>query len=149
MTQQGLLSLTPPLLVPTPSTNSARVCWATAPGLLSRTQQGFAEPQLLLYDSADSAESTIHNIYKTGGLSTRVTESPPQAQQGFAEPTLDLCTTSRLSRRTESRSHSTQRRDSAEESSWVWLSTNSTEIQPKDTARSGSLLTAQGLHRRM
>ena len=35
------------------------------------TQQGFAE--------SDTA----------GVLSTRVTESPPQAQQGFAEPTLD------------------------------------------------------------
>ena len=28
-------------------------------------------------------------MYTTGGLSTRVTESPQQAQQGFAEPTLD------------------------------------------------------------
>ena len=26
----------------------------------------------------------------TGGLSVRATESPPQAQQGFAEPTLEL-----------------------------------------------------------
>ena len=29
-------------------------------------------------------------MYTTGGLSTRMTESPPQAQQGFAEPTLEL-----------------------------------------------------------
>ena len=28
-------------------------------------------------------------MYTTGGLSTGTTESPPQAQQGFAEPTLD------------------------------------------------------------
>ena len=41
MTQQGLLSLTPPLM------------------------------------------------YTTGELSIRTTEPPPQAQQGFAEPTLD------------------------------------------------------------
>ena len=27
------------------------------------------------------------NMYTTGGLSTRATESPPQAQQGFADPT--------------------------------------------------------------
>ena len=39
------------------------------------------------YDLADSA----HNMYTTGGLSSRVTEPlPPQAQQGFAEPTPDL-----------------------------------------------------------
>ena len=31
-----------------------------------------------------------HDMYTTGGLSTRVTESPPQAQQGFAGPTLEL-----------------------------------------------------------
>ena len=28
-------------------------------------------------------------MYNTGELSTRVTEPPPQAQQGFAEPTLE------------------------------------------------------------
>ena len=57
MTQQGLLSLTPSPLARTPSTNSARVCWAAAPGLLPPTQQGFAELQLLLYDLEDSTES--------------------------------------------------------------------------------------------
>ena len=29
-------------------------------------------------------------MYTTGGLSTRPIESPPHAQQGFAEPTLEL-----------------------------------------------------------
>ena len=38
------------------------------------TQQGFAE------------SDSLSNIYTTGELSTRVTESPPQTQQGFAEP---------------------------------------------------------------
>ena len=32
----------------------------------------------------------LHNMYTTGGLSASVTESPPQAQQEFAEPTLEL-----------------------------------------------------------
>ena len=97
-----------------------------------------------------SLSQTLSRYVTTGGLSFRVTESPPQAQQGFAEPTLDTYaqpqdsveglslahiphsaetqrkkvaesgssqTAQGLSRRTESSSHSTQRRDSAEESS--------------------------------
>ena len=38
------------------------------------TQQGFAE------------SDSLSNMYTTGELSIRVLESPPQAQQGFAEP---------------------------------------------------------------
>ena len=41
------------------------------------------------YDSADSAESNSLMICTQQGDSIRVTESPPQAQQGFAESTLD------------------------------------------------------------
>ena len=89
--------------------------------LLPPTQQGFAEPQPQVtfhqlskgllsrsyysMTSADSAESKQIQYVQHRGLSNRVTEPPPQAQQGFAEPTLDLCTTLELSRRTESRSH--------------------------------------------
>ena len=38
------------------------------------TQQGFAE------------SDSLSNVYTTGELIIRATESPPQAQQGFAEP---------------------------------------------------------------
>ena len=90
MTQQGLLSLTPSL----------------PHGLLPPTQQGFAapQPQVSFHQLSKGFLSgsyygmtqrtvlsqTIHNMYNTGVLSTRVTEPLPQAQQGFAEPTLRL-----------------------------------------------------------
>ena len=85
-------------------------------GLLSRSY----------YDSAD-------NMSTTGGLSTGVTESPPQTQQGFAEPTLATYV---------------QPQDSVEGLS-LTHTPHSTETQGKKVAESGSPQTAQGLGRRM
>ena len=69
----------------------------------------------------------MHSMYNTGGLSTRVTESPPQAQQGFAEPTLNLCTPQYS---VEGLSHA--------------RTPHSAETQRKKVAESGSPQTAQG-----
>ena len=62
-----------------------------------------------------------------------VTESPPQAQQGFAEPTLDTYV---------------QRQDSVERLSLAH-SPHSAETQWKKVAESGSPHTAQGLNSRL
>ena len=72
-------------------------------------------------------------MYTTGGLSTRVTESPPQAQQGFAEPTLDTYVQSQDSVKVLSLAHAP----------------HSSETQRKMIAESGSSHMAQGLSRRM
>ena len=72
-------------------------------------------------------------MYTTGGLSTRVTGSPPQAQQGFAEPTLETYV---------------QPLDSVERMSWVHTP-HSTGSQRKNLAESGTPQTAQRLSRRM
>ena len=132
-------------------------------GRLLPAQQGFAEPLLqnsfhqlskgLLsrsyYDSAEGSESNSLTICtQQGELSTGVTVLHKLCKD-LLSPPWNLCTTTRLSRRTESDSHSTWHRDSVEESSWVWLSTNNTGAQQKDAAEAGSLLTVQGLSRRM
>ena len=81
------------------------------------TQQGSAE--------SDSPS----NMYTTGELSTRATESPPQAQQGFAEPpriTMYNTKTQRMTAESDSCSHSS-------------------ETQRKKVAESGSLHIAQRL----
>ena len=69
------------------------------------TQRGFTE--------SDSSSK----MYTTGGLGTRVTESRPQAQQGFAKSTLDTYVlyntqAQRMATESDSLSHSprTQRR---------------------------------------
>ena len=96
------------LQVQSPSTNSARVCWAAA----TVTQ-------------SDSSS----DMYTSEGLSTRTTESTAQAQQGFAEPTLDtyvqhpkLC-----------------------EYYWVWLTLAQLRDSAKKMAESISWPTAQRL----
>ena len=72
-------------------------------------------------------------MYNTGGLSTMVTESPPQAQQGFAELTLDTYV---------------QPQDSLERLSLAHTP-HSAETQQKRVTEFGSPHTAQGLSRRM
>ena len=76
-----------------------------------------------------------------------MTESPPQAQQRFAELTLELIYRHYTQQKAESVSVSTWHRDSEEEDGLVLLSTNSTGTRQKGTAKSGSLLTAQRLSR--
>ena len=71
-------------------------------------------------------------MYTTGGLSTRVTESPPEAQQGFAELTQDTYV---------------QPKDSVEGLSLA-RTPHRAETQQKKGAESGSPHTAQGLSRR-
>ena len=81
------------------------------------TQQGSAE--------SDSPS----NMYTTGELSTRATESPPQAQQGFAEPpriTMYSAVTQQMTAESDSCSHSS-------------------ETPQKKVAEFGSLHIAQGL----
>ena len=73
-----------------------------------------------------------HDMYTTGGLSARVTKSPPQAQQGFAESTLDTYV---------------QPQDSVERLSLAHAP-HSSETQREKVAESGSPHTAQGLSRR-
>ena len=80
-----------------------------------------------------SLSQTLSRYVTTGGLSIRVTESPPQAQQGFAEPTLDTYA---------------QPQDSVEGLSLAHIP-HSAETQRKKVAESGSSQTAQGLSRRM
>ena len=74
-----------------------------------------------------------HDMYTTGGLSIGVTESPPQVQQGFAEPTLDTYV---------------QQQDSGNSLSLAHAP-HSAETQQKKIAESGSSHTAQRLSRRM
>ena len=81
------------------------------------TQQGFAE------------SDSLSNMNITGELSTSVTESPPQAQQGYAEPpliTMYSIQTQRMTVESDSQIHSSR-------------------IQQK---KSLALHTAQGLSRR-
>ena len=80
-------------------------------------------------DSAGSVESLRNNMYTTGGLSTRMTESPPQAQQGFAEPTLELMYNLVTQNRLLSLAHTP----------------HSSEFQREEIAETGSPHTAQGL----
>ena len=50
-------------------------------------------------------------MYTTGGISKRATESPPQAQQGFAEPpqiTMYSTGTQRMMADSDSHSHSSE-----------------------------------------
>ena len=64
-----------------------------------------------------------HDMYTTGGpSSTRLTESPLQAQQGFAEPTLDTYVQLQASRESLNLAHTpysprTQRKKVAESGS--------------------------------
>ena len=71
-------------------------------------------------------------MYTSGGLSTGVTETPPQTQQGFAEPTLETYVQPRDSVEGLSRTHTP----------------HGTETQRKKAVESGSQQTAQGLSRR-
>ena len=115
------------------------------------TQQGFAE--------SDSSS----NMYTTGGLSTGVTVSPPQAQQGFAEPSLDTYVQLTGSVYTNWVWLTlTQPQDSVKKGGWVWFLTHGSETQwrswlilaldtrlrdsPKKVAESGSWHMAQGLN---
>ena len=72
-------------------------------------------------------------MYTTGGLSTRETESHPQAQQVFSEPTLDTYV---------------QPQDSVEVPSLAHTP-HSSETQQKKVAESCSPHIAQGLSRKM
>ena len=84
------------------------------------TQQGFAE------------SDSLSNIYTTGELSTRVTESPPQTQQGFSEPP-------------QITMYSTQAQWMTAESD---SQRHSSRTQQKKIAEAGSPHTAQRLSRR-
>ena len=76
---------------------------------------------------------TLSDMYTTGGLSTMVTKSPPQAEQGCAEPTLDTYV---------------QPQDSVERLS-LSHTPHSAGTQRKKVAKSSSTHRAQGLSRRM
>ena len=106
-----------------PSTNSARICWAPA----TVTQQGFAEP------------NSLYNMYIKGELSIWVTESSPQAKQGFAEPpriTMYSTRTQRMMAESDSWTHSsgTQQKKMGESGS----SHTQLSFPAKKTAESGS-----------
>ena len=81
-------------------------------------------------DSARVAESdSSSNMHTTGGLSTRATESPPQAQQEFAEPILAT---------------NVQHTDSVD-NDWVLLTLTWLRDSTKKVAESGSWHMAQGI----